>query len=140
MNQKFPLPIAALLLISLSAGCGPNTTVTGKVSFSDGSPLTEGEVIFESSTSMARGAIQRDGTYSMMSGELKGIPKGMYQVAIAGFEMERVIPSGLDGVAPTIIPLEIPVDRKYLSTINSGLTCEVKGRTTYNITVEPPTR
>ena len=138
MNVKLAVLCCCAILISLSIGCGSNYSVTGKVTFPDGSPLTEGEVIFESPTLMARGAIKTDGTYVMETGELKGMPKGTYQVALGGFALDKIVPSGVDGVPPTIVPLEIPVDRKFLSATGSGLTCEVKGRTRYNFTVEAP--
>jgi hypothetical protein len=139
MNIKFQM-IVALFLIVFAVGCGPNNKVTGKVTFPDGSPLTEGEVIFESPTLMAKGSIKKDGTYVMETGELKGVPQGTYQVSLGGFKFEEITFSGVQGAPPTITPLEIPVDRKFLSSTRSGLTCEVKGRTTYNITVEAPAK
>lgn len=139
MNAKFQCSVIIVLLTALVTGCtGSNCTVTGKVTFPDGSPLTEGEVIFESPTMMVRGAIKKDGTYAMKSGDLKGIPKGTYQVVFGGFQFDKIIPSEVEGKPPTITPLEIPIDRKYLSTAKSGLTCEVKGRTKFDITVEKP--
>ena len=141
MNFKHQCSAIIIFLIALVTGCGgANCTVTGKVTFPDGSPLTEGEVIFESSTLMARGKIKKDGTYAMESGELKGTPKGTYQVALGGFKFEEITFSGVEGAPPKITPLEIPVDRKFLSTAKSELTCEVKGRTKYDITVEAPAK
>ena len=139
MNAKLQCCVIIMFLIALAMGCGGfNCTVTGKVTFPDGSPLTEGEVIFESPTLMARGTIKKDGSYAMESGELKGVPKGTYQVALGGFQFEQITFSGVEGAAPKITPLEIPVDRKFLSTAKSGLACEVNGRTKYDITVEAP--
>ena len=131
-----------LLLLIFAAGCGPNCSVSGKVTFSDGSPMDSGEVVFETSAMMAKGKIQKDGTYSLTTGEQKGIPKGTYQVSIGGFRPTIVPPSiGPDGRtsgrAQVTMP-EIPVAKKFLSPGTSGLTCEVKGRTKYDITVEPP--
>ena len=127
-----------MFFIALSAGCGgSNCSVTGTVTFPDGSPLTEGEVLFESPVLMSKGVIQKNGTYAMSTGELKGVPKGTYQVTIS-VPMEQVISSGIEGKPPTIIPLDIPIARKFFSPATSGLTCEVKGRTKYDIKVEAP--
>ena len=140
MNIKFQVFVVIFLLL-LAVGCGgSNCAVTGKVSFPDGTPLTEGEVIFESATSMSKGAIQKDGTYTMSSGEKKGVSKGTYQVSLSGFAFEKMIPSEIEGRPPTFIPQEIPVDRKFLSPATSSLTCEVKGRTKYDIKVEAPAK
>jgi len=152
MNVKIQFAVG-IVLIALLAGCGKNSSVTGKVTFPDGSPLTVGEVVFETSTSTSTGKIQKDGTYTMSTGELKGMPRGTYRVSIAGFKPTIVTapPPELpaDGSAPKgpirmgrpqVIMPEIPVDKKFLSPTTSGLTCEVKGRTKYDITVEAPAK
>ena len=140
MNIKLQLRIVALFLLSLSVGCGGNVTVTGKVTFADGTPLTEGQVNFESSGLSSRGSIQSDGTYSLETGESKGIPRGSYQVSITGFGGPKMVDVAPPGSPPQMRPVfrESPIDRKYFNPDTSGLTCEVKGRTVYNITVEPP--
>ena len=142
-----------IIVLSLSffpIGCGGNSTVTGKVTFPDGSLMTTGEVLFESSSLMAKGAIQKDGSYSLNAGDMKGVPNGTYRVSIGGFKPKVVsapppeLPAGggpprgpiRTGPPQMIIP-EIPVAKKFLSPATSGLTCEVKGRTKYDITVEP---
>ena len=128
------------LLLIFAVGCGGNCSVTGKVTFPDGSPLDHGEVIFEDSTLIARGDIQSDGTYAVQSGELKGLPKGTYSVSIGGFQ-DKVVESFAPDGRPTgvqIIPAVIPIAQKYLSSNSSGLTCEVKGKTSYDIKVEKP--
>ena len=141
MNTKFPLRIVALFLISLSVGCGGNCIVTGEVKFADGTPLTEGQVVFESANLTAKGNIQPDGKFSMMAGEEKGVPQGSYQVCIQGFgdpKIQEIInPSG--GPSTLISIMEpSPIHEKFFATGTSGLVCEVKKRMTYNITVEPP--
>ena len=128
---------AFFLLLLFAVGCGGNPAVTGKVTLADGTLVTAGEVIFETSAMMAQGAIQPDGTYAMSAGLNKGIPKGTYRVSLS------VPPTIIDapgGGPPTVIPPVFPFHRKYTSPETSGLVCEVKGRTTFNITVEPPER
>ena len=133
-----------LLLFVFAVGCGGNASVTGKVTLTDGTPVTVGDVIFKTSDQMARGKIQADGTYALETGGNKGVPPGTYMVSI--------------GVSPTVVPPApnpaggppvgrpqismptIPFAEKYRSPATSGLTCEVKGRTTFNITLEPPER
>jgi hypothetical protein len=141
MGAKFRGHVVALCLISLSMGCGSQCTVTGKVTFADGTPLTEGQVVFESAALTAKGNIMADGSYSMNAGSDTGIPKGAYQISISGFgtpKTESVLgPDGKpQGVRVTHPPS--PIDKKFYAPATSGLTCEVNGRTKYNITVEPP--
>ena len=131
-----------ILILVVAACCGSNCSVSGKVTFPDGTPMTTGEVVFETPAIMARGKIQNDGTYSLSSGELKGVPKVSYQVCISGFapKIEMASPStdGRPSGPPKVTPPVIPVAKKFLSPATFGLTCEVKGSTKYNITVEPP--
>ena len=142
MSRKLQYYVIVICVIALSVGCGSNCTVTGKVTFPDGSPMSAGEVVFETSTMQSRGKIQKDGSYSLSTGELKGVPKGTYKVCISGFapsmEFPPPGPDGRPSGRPKVTMPNIPIDKKYLSTDKSGLTCEVKGRTKYDITVEPP--
>ena len=130
------------LLLLFAVGCSDRVAVTGKVAFPDGTPLESGTVFFESPGSSARGYILAGGTYSMESGEFKGIPRGTYQVSIGGYEDEMIPapigPNGLPTGMAKRIPAVIPIAEKYLSASTSGLTCEVKGKTTYDIKVEKP--
>ena len=129
-----------IFVLLFAVGCGDKVSVSGKVTFPDGSPLTEGAVFFETPAMTFQGSIQKDGTYTMYSSELKGIPKGLYNIYIAEFP-NRVIypPAGSpDGASPQILPPIIPIAQKYLAPGTSELTCEVKGKTTFNITVEKP--
>ena len=141
MNVQYYFVILVLLLAPL-AGCGSNCAVSGKVAFPDGTPLTSGHVLFESPTLMSRGYIQKDGSYTMLSGDDKGVPKGTYQVSIGGLDGFHVeeIPSDNPRIPPRTIltPRVSPIHKKFSAASTSGLTCEVKGRTKYDITVEPP--
>jgi hypothetical protein len=65
------------------SGCGSGFKVTGKVTFSDGQPLTVGKVIFTNGQISAYGKINSNGEYRL--GLIKdgdGIPAGTYQVYI----------------------------------------------------------
>jgi len=134
--------IVGLLLLTIVQGCSKNCTVTGKVTFPDGTPLDRGTVLFENDTMSARGPIKKDGTFTMISGDNKGVPKGTYKVSIGKLTEPTITTTpSADGKGPSkvkVTPNISPIDAKYSSSAKSGLTCEVKGRTKYDITVEPP--
>ena len=134
-----------LLVIVFIAGCG-DPTVTGKVTFPDGTPLTKGQVMFQKEGFVASGNLRPDGTYS--AGKLKdgdGLPPGRYQVFITGVstfgDSPAKPPSAVSqgGQPPmnTSKPIFL-VDPKYTAPNTSGLTVEVNGKTEFNIKVEPP--
>ena len=123
------------------AGCGSDVKVTGKVTFEDGQPLTTGRVCFQSEKLFADGPLQKDGTYTLGSlGENTGLPKGKYQVFIAGAETppQPVIVGGQVNLLGRFIPGKPLIHQKFTDRMTSGLTCEVKGRTVYDIQVTPP--
>ena len=129
---------AFTLLLLFATGCGNNVAVTGKVTFPDGTPLHWGQIVFETPTFEARGAIQEDGTYALVSGEARGIPPGNYRVYFDGFEDELVFNPDDPGAPPRRIPAVIPVAAKYRNPGSSELTCEIQGRRTFDVTVERP--
>jgi len=137
MKTAFYPLIFGLLLVCI-VGCGGNCTVTGTVKFPDGTPLDRGSVIFESDKLVANGKIQKNGTYSLISGEKKGILPGTYRVSIGGLTQPTIIPPTGRGGKPEMIPSVSPIDAKFHAPGSSGLTCEVKGRTKFDIMVEPP--
>jgi len=116
-------------------GCGQGASVKGKVSFPDGTPLTVGEVIFQTDNRMSSGKIQADGTYKLASASVNdGVPPGHYGVRIVGAcDSSNTPPGAMPHEALPGIPL---IDAKFEKTETSGLTCEVKGATTFDITVE----
>jgi len=134
--------VFALFLLAVVQGCGSNCTVTGKVTFPDGTPLDRGSVHFENEKLAAKGYINKDGTYSLITGEKKGIPAGSYKVSIGGLTQPTIttIPSSDPRTPPKVVvnKVESPIDSKFFTGDKSGLTCEVKGRTKYDITVEAP--
>jgi len=117
----------ASLLAAAVAGCGGSegARVSGKVTFADGSPLTKGTVVFSSGEFTARADIAKDGSYSLRA------KPGAYKVFITGAVEES---SGGQYMAPQK-PL---VDRKFTDPAASGLECDVKGSTTFDITVAKP--
>src|SRR5262245_29778994 len=81
------LSLAALLLVLGASGCSDRQSAGGRVLFDDGTPLEEGMVVCEMKAGdkpvMARGAIQRDGTFQL--GTVKpgdGAPAGTYRVLV----------------------------------------------------------
>jgi len=74
--------VASVLVVS---GCGGRCQVTGKVTFSDGTPLTFGTVTFSNDTTMCKGDVQEDGTYRMRTFKPgDGVPPGTYKIYITG--------------------------------------------------------
>jgi hypothetical protein len=129
MKNYFILFIFVLPLI-LTCGCG-QPKVTGTVKFDDGTPLTSGGVTFTQLPYQATGAIKSNGSYEMF--ELKsgdGVRPGTYQVTVSA-----TTGGGSDGE-----PLVHLVDPKFENPSTSGLTCEVKGNTVFNITVTKPVK
>ena len=101
---------ASLLLSTLviaTLGCSDKVPMRGKVTFSDDqSPLTTGQVLFQSDTVLARGDLKQDGTYVLGTEKLNdGIPKGTYTVTISD-TMVMTTPDGqpLSG-PPGILPV-----------------------------------
>ena len=132
---------AFILMLLFAVGCGGNPSASGTVKFPDGTPMGSGIIIFESETLQAIGTIQENGSYSVSSGETRGIPNGTYNVFFSGFGPDYAPPDMGPGGNPIGPPklirnVELIIPDKYLSPHTSGLVCEVKGRTVFNITVE----
>ncbi|MDR2116026.1 MAG: hypothetical protein LBP87_06565, partial [Planctomycetaceae bacterium] len=122
-------------------GCSKNCAVTGKVTLPDGTPLTVGKVVFETDTMVSTGSIQKDGTYKL--GTLKqndGAPRGLYRVYLTDIMKPTIeMVPGTDNNSPSKIITKWPdiqVPTKYFNGHSSGLVCEVKGRTVFDIKLE----
>ena len=122
-----------LLLVLTVIGCGGNSRLSGKVTFTDGKPATHGMVIFTNVTDsfQAKGEINKDGTYVVGSTKARnGLPPGEYKVFV----------SGIDTTAQSLgmgIPVPLCAE-KYQNASTSGLTCTVPApKNTYNIELEP---
>lgn len=139
MNKILISFISAFVIVCL-CGCG-NPKVKGKVSFPDGSPLTQGTVCFESDNYVASGIIQPDGTYTLGGDKAgDGVPPGTYKVFITNamtMDASNTRDASLSQ-AGTLAKLIKLIDAKYESPSTSGLTVNVEGAMTYDITVEKP--
>ena len=130
-----------LLFLCFAIGCGGSgDRVTGTVTFSDGSPLTVGKVMFTNGTITAFGDINSKGEYRMGTKKAgDGVPSGTYQVYIT----EALVPAGeqfsmKDEDGNTYSPLVLAIDPKFTVPSQCGLVCEVKGKTVFPIQVEKP--
>jgi len=144
------MSIAVVMMAGCGSGGGKNThTVKGKVTFSDGSPLTKGIVVFASPGGVAQGEIQSDGSYSLGSyGSSDGAPAGDYVVYLSGPIFGPPEDAGSSEPAEEGAEMytegmedqfgEALVHRKFSEPNTSGLSCNVSGATTFDITVEKP--
>jgi len=91
MYTRLPFFLLYTVLVLTTIGCSDKVIIRGKVTFSDDqSPLTVGQVVFQTDTLQARGTLKPDGTYILGTlSEKDGIPKGTYNVTITN-AMENV--------------------------------------------------
>jgi hypothetical protein len=141
MNDRvvtFGWRTAAALVLLVAAGCGSGRyPVTGRVTYEDGTPLTEGNVVGYLSGAetgvTVQGSVKGDGTFTWGTDRPgEGVKPGRYRVA--------VIPRGLGDaeIASGKLPA---VDAKFSNPDKSGIEIEVKdGRNELNITVTRPVR
>lgn len=151
MNWIGTFAVGALLVAATGCGAG-GSSVTGTVTLEDGTPVTNGRIIFTSKelNLSANGSINADGTYELSTYEMNdGAPEGNYQVTITAMQRDqrtveitetstkdrgRQANSRRVGTMPK--PLIHP---KYGNSASSGLTAEVKlGRNEINFQVEGP--
>jgi hypothetical protein len=123
--------------LAMLVGCSSDLeTVTGRVTFADGTPLDEGSVICEmkdgEKTIMAQGNIERDGSFRLGTHvEGDGAKRGNYRVLVVARALS-------DAERSTRLPI---IDSKYSQFETSGLELEVnEGRNELNITVTKPER
>jgi hypothetical protein len=128
--------LAVLIALVVVAGCGGGRQpVNGRVTYPDGSPLTEGNVIGQmgdGETSVTvQGRVKSDGSFSWgTEREGDGALPGKYRVAVVGRglgDAERA-----QGKRPA-------VDSKFSNPQTSGIEFEVKpGKNKLDITVTRP--
>lgn len=112
-------PMTMLCVLCLLIGCGGVSTypVTGFVTIAGDGPLNMGEIIFTSDEVTAKGAIQKDGSFNLITTtdrEQLGAPAGKYRVFILGTATYED-PSRLDSPSKNLI------DAKYNDYRTSGL-------------------
>jgi len=140
LNHHFLSSALFCFIACFVVGCGDGHTVTGKVTFPDGTPLTVGKVMFTDGSKTASGDLNARGEYRLgMEKAGSGIPAGTYQVYITGARIEGD-PAFAETIedGTSVIPLILAIDHRFTVPSLSGLTCEVKGRTEFNIPVEKP--
>jgi len=114
-------PALVALLLLCVAGCGRYYPVHGTVTYADGTPVTEGLVVFErqegGTAITARGEIQPDGSYRLSTAKPgDGVPPGKYRVLVA----PKTDLNDVDKPRPA------PFDPSYTEFNTSGLEFEVK--------------
>src|SRR5262249_40025801 len=120
-GRRVLVPVT-LVLVFGTAGCGTRLyPVRGTVTLEDGTPLTQGMVIFESNQKgaavMARGEVKPDGSYQLSTYKPgDGVPPGKYRVRINPMDLSEVPDEKKN----------LPFDIKYTTLATSGLEYEVK--------------
>jgi hypothetical protein len=113
--------IFLILSLVLLAGCSHGRVqLGGKVTFSDdGSPVTQGTIVFVQDAFQATGTIQPDGSYVVGSFSTKdGLPPGNYAVWLYG--ITEILPGESERSL---------IDAKYESAETSGLTVQIDSAT-----------
>lgn len=116
------MPVA--IVLACAAGCGSSLhPVQGKVTLEDGTPITKGMVVFEStegSKTTARGDIQADGSYKLSTNKPgDGAPAGKYRVLVSA-------PVDLSQIDRGGTPPPGAFDKRFSDFNTSGLEFEVK--------------
>lgn len=132
------MPLLFLSLIIFTGCSGGKVGVSGKVTFEDGTPLSKGEVTFQTGDYSASGKVNPDGTYTISStGNNDGLKPGLYKVTVIAVEYDSNLDLTDDPNRKVAGP-KVLVDPKFNSVETSGLSCDVKGKTTYDIKVTAP--
>jgi hypothetical protein len=117
-------------------GCGNSgSTVTGKVTFPDGSPLSKGAVMYLGPTGTFQGSLSADGSYM-----LENVVAGQYKVVIMGAQdggdssadMQYDAQGNYINAAPA--PRTSLISERFTDPDKSGISITVPGD--YNIQVE----
>jgi hypothetical protein len=120
------LTFATFIWICLACfGCSKYVSCDGVVTFSDGTPLDTGKIIFVDEKFQYDSQLKKGGNFSiggMKDGE--GLPPGKYNVYFSGvneYVYDELQPTVLDRKASRLL-----IDRKFESETTSGLNYEVK--------------
>ena len=126
MQNKHVLLILPLLF---AVGCGGDIRVTGTVKLSNGSPLTDAAILFESATASVFSHLDDGGNftlYQMYPGD--GVPPGVYRGQIQ-FDTSSVLPESLtmdESRWRALLEERMPFSTRYLSFETSELTLTVE--------------
>lgn len=135
---------ASFLLIFASslAGCWQprQVKVSGRVTFSDGTPLTYGQVCFSDGYYLGRGDLDENGEYELrIFRKNDGVPPGVYQAYITSAIRFEGDDSRTNRRNPGLAKLVTLIDRQYTTERTSGWVCEVdKKHKRFDFTVYPP--
>ena len=122
----------AMTVVVFLVGCSKQVAVTGKVSYTDGSPVQAGQVVFDDNKYAFRGHIGTDGSYKLGGNkDGDGIIPGKYSIYLIDTDVSEMDEHG-------VVKHVSHVARKYVAPETSGLTCEVKGKMTFDFEVERP--
>ena len=138
--MKKYIVLLCLLICLVVIGCGKNKRLTGKVTFTDGTPAPNGTVFFRTDNFVSRGEIKPDGSYKMTSeGKNDGIPPGEYMVYVQGI---TAMPTTDRPKNPMQMILPVLLcDPKYGNPETSGLTCKIPAPgNKFDIVLEPNPR
>ena len=115
-------------------GCGGQyDSVSGKVTYPDGTPVTVGQVAFENDDFLGRADLQPDGSYRMgrfTDGD--GIPHGTYRVYLLSTTVFENSPDGGSQIERPQVAM------RFTNPETSGLSVTVEGNTVFDFTVERP--
>jgi lipid-binding SYLF domain-containing protein len=136
MKKIFYITVLNFICIII-AGCG-NVTVTGKVVFEDGSPLSVGQIRMVGANGLAHAGLSKNGTFSVKSVSGKnGIPPGIYKVAIEGAMLPGKSLSNDEFLGPFTAPTPL-IAQKYADPETSGIVFDTTKKRKLIIVVEKP--
>ncbi|WP_166822991.1 carboxypeptidase regulatory-like domain-containing protein [Thalassoroseus pseudoceratinae] len=135
----------AIFACSLLMGCGgsDNSSLSGTVKFSDGTPLTQGTIVFTSSTYETEARINNDGTFSVegIGNDEAGAPPGTYKVWFrdVGGQADLSAHSEDGSENEDSAKTDFLVAEKFTTVGATDITKEVEsGSNEFEITVEKP--
>lgn len=138
--QNKYLVLGSFMLCFVLVGCG-KVSVSGKVTFADGTPLEKGTIRLIGDTGAASGELNPDGTFQIRSPvDGGGIPHGVYKVSIEGAATPGTLIPGSDkkneyGTYTLPTPL---IAKKYESPEDSGIVVDTKKKSFVEIVVDKP--
>lgn len=130
--QRVVVAVCLCLGLLGTMGCGGGIQVSGAVTLSDGTPLTKGEVVFQSAAAVYKGALAASGKYTLDAAA--GVVPGSYKVYVAGagyIPPNFVPPPGIDDSGYISL-----VDDSFTTPESTPLSCDVSGTRTFDFEVK----